>query len=62
MKHLKKKQSSKTSSYIDMITQNPQEYAEFNQKNKSMGLAIKKNRVFKSLGIGVMAVFMGILT
>ncbi|MBQ2713383.1 MAG: hypothetical protein IJF22_00255 [Clostridia bacterium] len=62
MKHLKKNIVSNISSNNNIVSKNSKNYADFGQKNKPTGLTGKKNRLFKSLGIGAMAVFMGILT
>ena len=62
MKHLKKNIVSNISSNNNIVSKNSKNYADFGQKNKPTGLTVKKNRLFKSLGIGAMAVFMGILT
>ena len=62
MKHLKKNIVSNISSDNNIVSKNSKNYADFGQKNKPTGLTGKKNRLFKSLGIGAMAVFMGILT
>ena len=62
MKHLKKNIISNISSNNNIVSKNTKNYADFGQKKKPTGLTGKKNRLFKSLGIGAMAVFMGILT
>lgn len=62
MKHLKKNIISNISSNNNIVSKNSKNYADFGQKKKPCGLTVKKNRLFKSLGIGAMAVFMGILT
>ena len=62
MKHLKKNIVSNISSNNNIVSKNSKNYADFGQKKKPTGLTGKKNRLFKSLGIGAMAVFMGILT
>ena len=62
MKHLKKNIISNISSNNNIVSKNSKNYADFGQKKKPTGLTDKKNRLFKSLGIGAMAVFMGFLT
>ena len=58
MKHLKKNIISNISSDNNIVSKNSKNYADFGQKNKPTGLTGKKNRLFKSLGIGAMAVFL----
>ena len=62
MKHLKEINSSKISSNNDIVSKSLQDYTNLGQKKKPRKFTGKKNRLFKSLGIGAMAVFMSILT